>query len=117
MAKIVVVDDDSANARVMEVSLSEYEVQIFLLREDAEAFLATCEPGQVDLVITDGNIKEENDGITVIVPAAQLAGIKVALLSGKKESVEKARELGVPVMEKPFSIVKLLSWIEQLLAE
>lgn len=115
MARIVLVDDDKGNAMLLGACLVRHEVQIFLLCEEAVRFLATCKPGQVDLVITDGNISKRGDGVTVVIPTARKAGIKVILMSSSQENLDAAKELGVPIMRKPFSPILFQGFVEGIL--
>lgn len=118
--KILIVDDEPNIVMSLEYAFKKKDFEVFIARDGTEA-LEIAEKERPDLVLLD-IMMPEMDGYETL---KQLRGnkdlthTKVVFLSAKskEKDIEKGMEMGADsYLTKPFSIKKIISDIEGLLA-
>ena len=120
MAKILLIDDDSALRQTMKtiVALSGHVVDE---APDGLVGLSLFRDGEYDLVVTD-LLMPEKEGIETIMELRELApGIKILAVSGglvldREGPLSDAEALGADAsLPKPFSVAAFSDAVEELL--
>ena len=120
-ARILVVDDDPAVCRMIEMTLdiAGHEVITIL---DARTAINFLESNTVDLVITD-LVMPDTEGIEIIMrvshvhPTIPIVAISGEGAEGPEEYLSIARLLGAHrTLSKPFDCRQLIEIVDQLLA-
>jgi DNA-binding NtrC family response regulator len=120
-ARILVVDDDSAVCRMLEMALeiAGHDVVTIL---DARTAISYLESNMVDLVITD-LVMPDIEGIEVIMrvshvqPTIPIVAISGEGAEGPEEYLSIARLLGAHrTLSKPFDCRQLVDVVDELLA-
>jgi two-component system, chemotaxis family, chemotaxis protein CheY len=120
-ARILVVDDDSAVCRMLEMALDIAGHDVVSIM-DARVAISYLESNLVDLVITD-LVMPDIEGIEVIMrvshvhPTIPIVAISGEGAEGPEEYLSIARLLGAHrTLSKPFDCRQLLEVVDQLLA-
>ncbi|MDF0708386.1 MAG: response regulator [Bacteroidota bacterium] len=120
MKKILIVDDEPNIVMSLEYAFKKKDFEVFIARDGTEA-LEIAEKEKPDLVLLD-IMMPEMDGYETLKRIREnkdLKHAKVVFLSAKskEKDVEKGLKMGADsYMTKPFSIKKVISDIEELLA-
>ncbi|MBR9854854.1 MAG: response regulator [Algicola sp.] len=118
--KILIVDDEPNIVMSLEYAFKKKDFEVFIARDGTEA-LEISNKQKPDLILLD-IMMPEMDGYETLKRVREnkdLAHTKVVFLSAKskEKDVEKGLEMGADsYMTKPFSIKKVISDIEELLA-
>jgi DNA-binding response OmpR family regulator len=120
MSVILIIEDDRELREMLKTALLRENYTV-LEAENGKEALIHFKPGVTDLIITD-LIMPEEDGLKVIMKIRELKqGIKVIAISGGGKAgpgsyLNLAKALGADaIYSKPFSIIDLVSKIEELL--
>lgn len=118
MARILVVDDDSA-IRVAVCAALEKEGHEVDLAGDGDEAIEYFVAMPHDLVITDINMPTKDGVISLLELKADYPDLKLIAISGEREEVlQTAKEFGAKrVIAKPFSPADLLKVVDEVLAE
>jgi len=116
---ILVVDDEPNVLLTYRLILQQqgYGVLAAISSEEARAAIRDS---QIDLLLCDLSLEKQESGFDVIDFARQKDALMPAvLLTGyaTPEAVERAQQLGIPVLFKPIDIKELLETITGLLKE
>ena len=121
MAKILLIDDDTALRKTMKKILT-LGGHVSDEAEDGVAGLNLFRKGAYDLVVTDLLMPEKEGIETIIELREEQPGIKILAVSGglsvdKEGPLADAEALGADAsLPKPFSVEELLSAVNDLLA-
>ncbi len=116
MATIIVMEDD-AIVRDLVVRILEMKGHRVCAFEDARPVLETVDFKQVDLIVTDLQMPTPGDEAIRVIRSRGIE-TPVVVMSGTLDAdrVDELKSLGVQgFIEKPFSLVELLSQIESLI--
>lgn len=116
---ILVVDDEPNVLVTYRLILQQrgYDASAAISSEEARRALTQ---EQIDLLLCDLSLEKQENGFDVIEFARQRdAGVPAVLLTGyaTPEAIDRAQELGIPVLFKPIDIKELLETISVLLKE
>ncbi|MDH5424454.1 MAG: response regulator [Gammaproteobacteria bacterium] len=118
--KVLYIEDNSANIKLMQDIFSEFLPYDFISAMNAKEGIALAKEQQPGLILMDINM-EGMDGLEafeLIKHDANLATIPVFAISGDAmpEQIEKALALGFSdYISKPFNILNLIETINQCL--
>ncbi|MAU15718.1 MAG: response regulator [Muricauda sp.] len=118
--KILIVDDEPNIVMSLEYAFKKKDFEVFIARDGTEA-LEIAEKERPDLVLLD-IMMPEMDGYETLKQVRgnkELMHTKVVFLSAKskEKDIEKGLKMGADsYLTKPFSIKKIISDIEGLLA-
>ena len=117
MTKILVVEDEPANRRVLSYFLSHEGYEVVGAKDGLEA-LELYAQSRFDLVLSDLKMPRM-DGISLARHILSTAPTTpVFLMSGYDfDDIRSIRELGVPCMRKPRLLNELLSTVQTVLAD
>jgi CheY-like chemotaxis protein len=114
LREILIVDDDEDTRLVLQdlLELNGYAVRT---SPDARRALEAARAAPPALMLID-YFMPDADGAWVVqeLRAAGLGRIPVVLTTGSNEGREQAERLGVPSMEKPFDVNRLLDLVQSL---
>lgn len=118
MARILLVDDDQGSLDFVRRALEMDGHAVTATQDSNEAF-EKLKKGRFEVLVTDVNMPGL-DGITLARKAADAAqGIKLVLMSGFSDVLEKAKALqaaGARLVLKPFPIEKIRAEVRDVLA-
>ncbi len=120
MAKILLADDDQATRDLVKRAL-EMDGHTITVAEDGTGAKAAFDAAQsaLDLIVTDVEMPGI-DGITFAQHAlSAAANVKVLLMSGYAEQLEKGRAIGSPrlsVISKPFTLDQIRKTLTGILS-
>ncbi|MGE0628184.1 MAG: response regulator [Hyphomicrobiaceae bacterium] len=120
MARILVAEDDAAERTLLMRALKADGHEVIAV-DDGQAALAqlTANPSAIDLVVSDVEMPML-DGVSLAQRAiAARADIKVLLISGHQESLDRAKALnapGVRSLAKPASLEVVRAEVGKMLA-
>jgi DNA-binding response OmpR family regulator len=122
MAKKVLIADDEQNIVISIEFLLRREGYEVVVAVDGEAALATARAEKPDLVLLDVMMPKMNgfDVCQAIRADADLAGMRVLMLTAKGRETEVSKGLGLGAdayMTKPFSTKELVAQVRTLLGE
>ena len=115
-AKILVVDDDRAISRTMEVNLRARGYDV-LLAADGRHALALAARGHPDIVVLDLGLPDM-DGLTAIDGVRGWTSMPIIVLSARTTELEKVAALDAAAndyMTKPFGIAEFMARLRVLL--
>jgi DNA-binding response OmpR family regulator len=120
VAKILIIDDDSALRRTMKkiVSLAGHTADE---AEDGQVGISLFQEGDYDLVVTDLLMPEKEGIETIIELRAERPDVKILAVSGgllldPKGPLQDAEALGADSsLPKPFSVEEFSTAVEELL--
>ncbi len=118
MARILLADDDKGTRDLVRRAL-EMDGHAVVMSEDGTEALIALAPGGFDLLVADVQMPGL-DGIELAKrAAAQFPRIRLVLMSGYPDVLEKARELeadrGARLLTKPFTIERIRSEVRAAL--
>lgn len=118
MAKILIVDDERAIARALELKLSHSGFTVSLASDGIQA-ISMLKEGGFDMVLLD-LVMPNKDGFAVLTEIKNLAPqAKVLVLSNltQEEDIKKAKSLGANeyFIKSNISLATLVSYIEKIL--
>jgi DNA-binding NtrC family response regulator len=120
-ARILVIDDDAAVCRMLEMALDIAGHEVIAI-QDARTAISFLESNTVNMVITD-LVMPETEGIEIIMrvshvhPTIPIVAISGEGADGPEEYLSIARLLGAHrTLSKPFDCRQLIEIVEQLLA-
>jgi len=112
--EILIVDDDEDTRLVLQdlLELNGYAVRT---SPDAHRAVEAVRAAPPALMLVD-YFMPDADGTWVVreLRACGLGRIPVVLITGSNEGREQAERMGVPSMEKPFDVSRLLEVVESL---
>lgn len=122
MAKKILIADDEQNIVISIEFLLRREGFEVVVAGDGEEALAKARSEKPDLLLLDVMMPKMNgfDVCQALRADAQLAGIRVLMLTAKGRETEVSKGLGLGAdayMTKPFSTKELVSQVRILLAE
>ena len=110
MARIMLVDDDVGTLDTMRRALELDGHQITVSSDGAEALSRLAAEGPFGALVTDVELPGL-DGLTLAKEArTALPGIRIIVVSGHAEALEKVAGLGIPgarCVAKPFTIERI----------
>ncbi len=121
MKKILIVDDEEKVRKLVEVTLSVGELEIFHASSGDEA-LKIARDAKPDIILLDIMMPGELDGFDVcrlLKEDPDTKEIHVIMLTAKGQQVDKERGLAVGADDyfvKPFSPMELMDKIDNVLA-
>ena len=116
---ILVVDDEPNVLLTYRLILQQQGYGVVAAISSEEARAAICDR-QIDLLLCDLSLEKQESGFDVVDFARRKDPLMpVVLLTGyaTSEAVERAQQLGIPVLFKPIDIKELLETITGLLKE
>ena len=122
MAKKILIADDEQNIVISIEFLLRREGFEVVVAGDGEAALAAARAEKPDLVLLDVMMPKMNgfDVCQALRADAELAGMRVLMLTAKGRETEVSKGLGLGAdayMTKPFSTKELVAQVRLLLAE
>lgn len=117
MTRILVVDDDPALLRTLQLNLRARAYEVLLARSGATALEACASQPQPDLVILDLGLPDL-DGLTVLRRLRSFSELPVIVLSARHDSGDKVRALdggADDYVTKPFTMDELLARVRTAL--
>ncbi len=109
---ILVVEDDPLVSEVIAATLDDdYRTTVVGSATDA---LDHLRGGDIRLMLLDCTLPGGVDAN--LIPAADQAGVAVILMSGDRARIDKFAGSGRPFVLKPFTLVGLLTAVEQVLS-
>lgn len=122
MAKKVLIADDEQNIVISIEFLLRREGFAVVVAADGEAALAQARAEKPDLVLLDVMMPKMNgfDVCQAIRADADLAGMRILMLTAKGRETEVSKGLGLGAdayMTKPFSTKELVAQVRTLLGE
>jgi two-component system chemotaxis response regulator CheY len=120
--RIMVVDDDPAIRRALQLLLSKAGYRVTQAQDGQEALRLWRDQGG-DLVITDLHMPEKNGIETIMELLTLTPGIRIIAMSGggqtkRLDLLGNASMLGALLtIEKPFTLAEMLAVVKQALGE
>lgn len=120
MAHILLADDDQATRDLVRRALEQDQHRVDITQDGAEALDAlTSQPDTYDVLVSDVHMPGL-DGIDLARRAIAAAPrLKLLLMSGFAEELERAEALGSPnlgIITKPFTLEQIRTAVRTLLA-
>jgi DNA-binding NtrC family response regulator len=118
-SRILIVDDDPSILRSLQRLLSRAGYQVLEARDGSEAIRLWRNQG-ADLVITDLHMPKKDGIQTIIELMSHTPGIRIIAMSGggqtkRLDLLGNATMLGVLTIEKPFTIVEMMTVVDRAL--
>jgi DNA-binding NtrC family response regulator len=112
MCHILVVEDDTLVSEVIAATLDDtYRTTLVATATEALDYLRS---GGITLMLLDCTLPGGVDAN--LLPEADRLGIPVILMSGDQARIDRISDRPRPFVLKPFSLVDLLSTVEQVLS-
>lgn len=119
MAAVLIVDDERAVRRSVQLLLSDAGYRVYEAEDGAEALDVLAQRGPVQLVMTDV-VMPRVDGVALVeVLRRDYPMQRVLYMSAHPAEIlarYRAADLTTPFLAKPFSRAQLLAKVEQALA-
>jgi DNA-binding response OmpR family regulator len=113
---ILIVEDD-ADCRAVLQDLLELNGYTVRSCKDAHEAVAVARARRPSLVLLDYLMPDADGAWVVRTLRSSGVDVPVVLTTGLNEGREQAEELGVPSLEKPFDIGRLLALVRSLVAQ
>lgn len=117
MARILLADDDAATRELVKRALEADGHSVLVTQDGSEALDSVEAGGKFDIVVSDVEMPLL-DGIALAERALRQPGMRVLLMSGFPEQLDRARALKSPqvaVISKPFSLEDVRASVRRLL--
>jgi CheY-like chemotaxis protein len=114
--RVLVVDDDPATRTLLELILgrSGYLVTVAESGEEAVVLLGA---GGHDAIVTDLQLPAMSGLELAVAARARCPGTPAMIVTAARHDVARAaRELGIPVMSKPFAVDDLVAGVDRMVA-
>ncbi len=118
MARILLADDDASTRELVKRALELEGHNVEVAQDGAEALEKLKSQGaSVDVLVSDVHMPGV-DGITLASHAVDQGGVKVLLMSGFPEELDRARKIKADklgVLSKPFTLEQVRAAVRALL--
>ena len=119
MARILLADDDAATRELVKRALETEGHKVEVTQDGAEALdKLKADAGAIDVLVSDVNMPGI-DGISLATQAVGLGHVRVLLMSGFPEELERAKKIKAPrldVLSKPFTLEQVRAAVRAILA-
>jgi len=118
MATILVVDDDPAIRRMLNLIFEQEGFTVYTVANGLEALrFPPLRTGEIDIVITDLIMPEMNGLALAEQLKAQQPHLPVVILSASADYVDAGSSSPAQILAKPFDLKRLLDSVRHLLSK